>query len=87
MHKSVAPGRSDSGVFFLPVAPNMEPTLRHPSGPHNFAVGLRFLENVCTPRIENLEFHIYFFIKVALILIQGSLGKKVLIFFYFLIRN
>jgi hypothetical protein len=60
---------------FLPVAP---------SGPHNFAVGLRFSENVCTPRIENLEFHIYFLIKVALILIQGSLGKKVYIFFLFL---
>jgi hypothetical protein len=41
----------------------MEIPLRHPSGPYNFAVDSRFLENLCTPRIENLGFRIYFFKK------------------------
>ena len=71
-------------LSFLLVAPNMELTLRHPSGPYNFTVGLRFLENICTPPIENLDFHIYFLIKVTLILIQGSLGRKGIYFFHFL---
>jgi hypothetical protein len=61
----------------------MELTLRHPSGAYNFAVGLRFLEKLCTHRIEHLEFHIYFLIKIALILIQGSLERKgIFLIFY-----
>jgi len=71
-------------IFFSLVAPNMELTLRHPSEAYNFPVGLKFLEKLCTPHIEHLEFHIYFLIKVALILIQGSLER---IFFSFFIRN
>ena len=82
MYKSVAPGRSDSSIVFT-VAPNMELTLRHSSGAYNFAVGLRFLENLCTHRIKHLEFHIYFLIKVALILIQGSLERKSFFLFFY----
>jgi len=45
-------------------------------------VGLKFLEKLCTPHIEHLEFHIYFLIKVALILIQGSLERIFFFIFY-----